>query len=83
MNKLNNNNSGVVVLSMLISFICGTIGAYLVITNVPSVSKSIIENVSKVEIKENSIALAVEKANPGVVTVVSYSKGQKISTGSG
>lgn len=84
MKNKNNNNTGIIlILSMLISFICGTIGAYLVITNVPSVSKSIIENVSKVELTENSIALAVEKANPGVVTVVSYNKGQQISTGSG
>ena len=76
MNKTNNNNSGIVVLSMLTSFICGTIGAYLVITNVPSVSKSIIENVSKVELTENSIALSVEKAYDCVVTVAAYKNGK-------
>lgn len=81
--KKNNNVGVVLILSMLISFICGTVGSYLVITTVPSVSKSIVENVSKVELTENSIALAVEKAYDSVVTVVSYQNNQKISTGSG
>lgn len=82
-NKRKNNNLLILTLSVLISFICGTIGSYIVITKVPSVSKSIVENVSKVELTENSIALSVEKAYDGVVTVVSYSNNQKISTGSG
>lgn len=81
--KKNNNTGVILILSILISFICGTVGSYLVITTVPSVSKSIVENVSKVELTENSIALAVEKAYDSVVTVVSYKNNQKISTGSG
>ena len=83
MEKRSNNSGAVLILSILISFICGTLGSYLVITNVPSVSKSIVENVSKVELTENSIALSVEKAYDAVVTVVSYANEQKISTGSG
>ena len=82
-NKRKNDNSIILMLSILISFICGTLGSYLVITNVPSVSKSIVENVSKVELTENSIALSVEKAYDCVVTVISYSNNQKIGTGSG
>ena len=82
-NNKGNNLTAIVILSMVMSFICGTIGSYLVITNVPSVSKSIVENVSKVELTENSIALAVEKAYDCVVTVVSYNNNQKIGTGSG
>ena len=83
-NKNNNNaNSTILVLSILSSFICGTLGSYLVITNVPSVSKSIVENVSKVELTENSIALAVEKAYDCVLTVVSYKNNKQIATGSG
>ena len=81
--KNNNNYSIILVLSILISFIGGTIGSFLVITNVPSVSKSIVENVSKVELTENSIASAVEKAYDSVVTVVSYKNGNQIGTGSG
>jgi len=83
MEKKNNNNAIILVLSILLSFFCGTIGSYLVITNVPSVTKSIIENVSKVELTENSIALAVEKVYDGVITVASYKNGEQISTGSG
>ena len=59
MKKKGNDSGAILILSILISFICGTIGSYLVITNVPSVSKSIVENVSKVELSENSISLAV------------------------
>jgi len=81
--KTQNNNSVILILSIFISFICGTIGSYLVITTVPSVSKSIVENVSTVELTENSIALAVEKAYDCVVTVVSYKNNTKIGTGSG
>ena len=47
MEKRQTNNSNVVVLvvAVLLSFISGTIGAYIVITNVPSITKSIVENV--------------------------------------
>lgn len=83
MENKNNNSGTVLILSIITSFICGTLGSYLVITNVPSVSKSIVENVSKVELTENSIALAVEKAYDGVVTVASYKNEKQISTGSG
>lgn len=83
MENKKNNNVLILVLSIIISFVCGTLGSYIVITKVPSVSKSIVENVSKVELTENSIALSVEKAYDGVVTVVSYKNNQKISTGSG
>ena len=51
-----NNNVVVLVVAVLLSFVSGTIGSYLVITNVPSVSKQIIENVSKLDYTENSIA---------------------------
>ena len=83
MKKSKENYSVILILSIFISFICGTIGSYLVITTVPSVSKSIVENVSKIEVIENSIALSVEKAYDCVVTVVSYKNNQKIGTGSG
>lgn len=82
MNK-KSNNVLILILSVVISFICGTLGSYLIITNVPSISKSIVENVSKIEMTENSIAPSVEKAYTSVVTVVSYKDNQKISTGSG
>ena len=83
MENKKNSNSTILILSILLSFLCGTLGSYLVIINVPQVSKNIIENISKVELTENSIALAVEKAYDCVVTVVSYKNNQQIGTGSG
>ena len=85
MEKRQTNNSNVVVLvvAVLLSFISGTIGAYIVITNVPSITKSIVENVTKLDYTENSIADSVEKAYDSVVVVVSYNNGTKISTGTG
>ena len=85
MEKRQTNNSNVVVLvvAVLLSFISGTIGAYIVITNVPSITKSIVENVTKLDYTENSIADSVKKAYDSVVVVVSYNNGTKISTGTG
>lgn len=59
--KENNKNFIVIVVAVLLSFVSGTVGSYLVITNVPSVSKNIVENVSKLEYTETSIADSVEK----------------------
>ena len=81
--KDNNNNIVVIMVAVLLSFLSGTIGAYLVITNVPSVSKSIVQNVSELDYTENSIAPSVEKVKNGVVVVMSYKNGAEISTGTG
>lgn len=81
--KENNKNFIVIVVAVLLSFVSGTVGAYLVITNVPSVSKNIVENVSKLEYTETSIADSVEKVKNGVVVVMSYKNNTKISTGTG
>lgn len=81
--QINNSNVVILVVAILLSFISGTLGSYLVITNVPSISKSIVENVTKLDYTENSIADSVERAYDAVVVVVSYSKGTKISTGTG
>ena len=84
MNNNKKDNLGVsFFVSIIMSFIFGALGSYFVMVNFPSVNKVITENVSKVELTENSIALAVEKAYDAVVTVVSYKDGSKISTGSG
>ena len=79
-------SKGIVIIfvCILLSFICGTIGAYLVITNVPSVSKNIVQNVSKLEYTESSsIADSVDRVKGGVVVVVSYKNNQKYATGTG
>lgn len=78
-----NKSIAIIIVSILLSFISGTIGAFLVITNVPNVSKNIVENVSKLEYTETSIAGAVDKVKDGVVVVISYKDNTKISTGTG
>jgi len=84
MKKNDSGNSVVIlVIAILLSFVSGTVGSYLVITNVPSISKSIVENITKLDYTENSIANSVEKAYDAVVVVVSYQNGSKISTGTG
>ena len=82
-NNKSNNNVVILVIAILLSFVSGTVGSYLVITNVPSISKNIVENVSKLDYVENSIADSVEKVYDSVVVVVAYNNGQKISTGTG
>lgn len=81
--KKNSNNVAIIVVAVLLSFVSGTVGSYLVITNVPSISKSIVENVSKLEITENSIAPAVNKVYDAVVAVMSYKQNQLLATGTG
>lgn len=81
-----NKSKGFVIIfvCILLSFICGTVGAYLVITTVPSISKNIVENVSKLEYTEtSSIAESVDRVKDGVVVVVSYKNGTKVATGTG
>lgn len=83
--KENKNKSNIIVIivAVLLSFVSGTVGAFLVITNVPSVSKNIVENVSKLEYSETSIADSVDKVKDAVVVVMSYKNNIQISTGTG
>ena len=83
--KENKNKSNIIVIivAVLLSFVSGTVGAFLVITNVPSVSKNIVENVSKLEYNETSIADSVDKVKDAVVVVISYKNNIQISTGTG
>lgn len=74
----------IIFVCILLSFICGTVGAYLVITTVPSVSKNIVQNVSKLEYNESSsIAESADRVKGGVVVVVSYKNDTKVGTGTG
>lgn len=73
-----------IIVCVLLSFVCGIIGAYLVITIVPSTGNSIVQNVSKLQYTESSsIAASVENVKNGVVVVVSYKGDTKIATGTG
>jgi len=69
--------------SIIGAFLTGILGTYLVVTNNPTITKNIVENVNKVEIKENSIADSVDKIYNSVVTVIAYKNDTKFSSGTG
>ena len=81
-NKKNSNNTSVVlIVSILLSFVCGMIGAYL-ITKTVSVPQ-VIKNITTSELVENSISSSVDKVYGSTVVVIASSKGKTISTGTG
>lgn len=79
------NNLGIIlIVSILISFICGSLGAYL-ITNQTTTATPIIEiPTSQVTLSEkDSIAESVEQVYDSVVVVEGITNGQIVSTGTG
>lgn len=84
MNKENNNNNNitvVLILSVIISFISGVLGSYLVI-NTQSV-ESVVKNITTSELIENGISSSVEKVYDSVVAIIAYKDGKQISSGTG
>lgn len=80
----NNSNKGSIILPVIISLFVGILGTTLVFLNFTTDGEnSIIQNVSKVSITENSIADAVEKIYDAVVVIEAYKDGKQISTGTG
>lgn len=78
------NNIGVVlVVSILVSFICGSLGAYfIVLTNKDS--NVITTNNSSIKLTESdSISESVDKVYDSVVVVEGFSKDNMVSTGTG
>ena len=78
----NKSNTGLIlVVSILLSFVCGMMGAYLIsqTVSVPSVVK----NISTSELVENSISSSVDKVYYSTVVVVASANGKQISTGTG
>lgn len=83
MNQKNNNNIGfILVVSMLLSFVFGVVGAYLVVNSM-SVSEKVVKNITTSELIENSISSSVDKVYSSTVAVMSYNKNSLISTGTG
>lgn len=78
------NNKGTIILPVIISLFIGALGTTLVFLNFSSNGNgSIIQNVNKVTITENSIADAVNKIYDAVVVVEASKEGKQISTGTG
>ena len=86
MNNEKNNITVVLVVSILISFVCGMIGSYLMIGTMPpgpKTTESIIKNITTSELVETSISTSVDKVYDRTVFVISLSKGKQVSTGTG
>ena len=84
--KVDNNNkksnTGVVlIVSILLSFICGMMGAYLISQTVSV--ESVVKNITTSELVENSISSSVDKVYESTVVIIASAKGKQISTGTG
>ncbi len=76
-------NVGVIlIISVLLSFICGALGSYLMLENIPS-TNNVIQKGSVTLNEENSIAEGVNNIYDSVVVVEGFSNNQLISTGTG
>ena len=80
--KKNKNHTGLIlVISILLSFVCGMLGAYLISQTVSV--EQVVKNITTSELVENSISSSVEKVYDSTVVISAYSKGKLISTGTG
>lgn len=71
----------VLVVSILLSFVCGMLGAYLICQTVSV--EQVVKNITTSELVENSISSSVDKVYGSTVVVIASSKGKQISTGTG
>lgn len=71
----------VLVVSILLSFVCGMLGAYLMCQTVSV--EQVVKNITTSELVENSISSSVDKVYGSTVVVIASSKGKQISTGTG
>lgn len=71
----------VLVFSILLSFVCGAIGAYLMVSNYTV--ESVVKNITTSELVETSISTSVDKVYSSTVVIVAYKNGKLISTGTG
>lgn len=76
------SNIGVIlIVSVLLSFSCGSFGAYMIVNN--TTVEKVIKNITEETVVENSIADSVGKVYDAVVVVEGFSNGQLVSTGTG
>lgn len=80
--KQNNNNGiGIILLvSILLSFVCGMIGAYLISQTVSV--EQVVKNITTSELVENSISSSVDKVYDSTVAI-SHTLNGKLITGTG
>lgn len=76
------SNTGIIlIVSILLSFVCGMIGAYLISQTVSV--EQVVKNITTSELVENSISSSVDKVYDSTVVISAYSSGKQISTGTG
>ena len=81
-NGNNGSNAGVIlIVSILLSFVCGAVGAYLITSNVSV--KQVVKNITTSELVETSISTSVDKVYGSTVIIIAYKDDKKISTGTG
>ena len=76
-----NNTTTVLVCSILLSFICGMLGAYFINQTVSV--QSVVKNITQSELIENSISSSVDNVYGSTVVIVASANGKTISTGTG
>ena len=80
--KKQKNNTGIVlIVSILLSFICGMLGAYLISQTVSV--EQVVKNITTSELVENSISSSVDKVYQSTLVITAYKDGKQISTGTG
>ena len=79
--KHSNGIGTVLIVSILLSFVCGMIGAYLISKTVSV--EQVVKNITTSELVENSISSSVDKVYSSTVVVLAYKDGKQISTGTG
>lgn len=81
-NKRSDNNTAVVlIVSIILSFVCGAIGAYLIVSNYSV--EQVVKTITTSELVETSISTSVDKVYGSTVIIVAYKDGKQISTGTG
>lgn len=71
----------VLIVSVLVSFICGGVGAYMVVNS--TTVENVIHSITHESVVFNSISDSVGKVYDAVVVVEGFSGGQMVSTGTG
>ena len=80
-NKNNNHVGLVLIVSILLSFVCGMLGAYFISQTVSV--EQVVKNITTSELVENSISTSVDKVYNSTMVVLAYKDGKQISTGTG
>ena len=80
-NKPKSNAGVILIISILLSFVCGMIGAYLICQTVSV--EQVVKNITTSELVENSISSSVDKVYGSTVAITAYQNGKAFSTGTG